>query len=89
MTNCAQKSAKSANASRSDSDSVARMATANTDWAAVRSSSPRWSLSIGSPWWVPDANAKTMGRLPTSSVHWLTLAETRVLSPRADLSRHA
>ena len=90
--NWAQKRPKSAIASRIESDRPARIATANTDCAAVSSSSPRCSLSIGSPLVrsnEPDAKANTMGRLPTSSVHWLTFDETRVLSPSADLSRHA
>ena len=56
-------------------------ATANSDWAAVRNNSSRWSESSGNPTSSPAEMAKTMGRVPTSSVHWLTFDETRV--PRA------
>ena len=48
------------------------MATANTDWAAVRNSSPRWLPWMGRPVtrWADTANA--IGSVPTRSVHWLT-----------------
>src|SRR5438067_500519 len=89
MTNWAQKSPNNAAASRVVSDRLARMATANTDWAAVRRSSSRWRATIGRPDQDDDAMAKTTGRVPTSSVHWLTLDDTSVPRPALVLSRHA
>ena len=65
------------------------MATANTDWAAVSSSSSRWRATIGRPWRLPEAMANTMGRVPTSSVHWLTLDDTSVPRPALVLRRQA
>ncbi len=32
---------------------------------------------------------KTIGSVPTSSVHWFTFEETRVPSPAFEFSRHA
>ena len=64
-------------------------ATANSDWAAVNSSSRRCEPAIGSPCRLRDEIANTSGSDPTSRVHWLTLELTR--APRAAFvcSRHA
>ena len=65
------------------------MLTANSDWAAVSSSSMRCWASIGRPSKVPAEIAKTIGIVPTSSVHWLTLLDSSVPSESDALSRHA
>jgi hypothetical protein len=85
--NWAQNSTNSAPASRSDMDRLIRMATAKNDWAAVRRTSSRWRAMMGNPSRLPEAMAKAMGRVPTSSVHWLTLDDTSVPSPALVLSR--
>ena len=53
------------------------MATANSDWAAVNSSSRRCEPAIGNPCRLRDEIANTSGSDPTSRVHWLTLELTR------------
>ena len=58
-----------------------RTATPKTDWAAVRASSWRLSDDSGMPCRLCEAMAKAMGRLPTSTVHWLTLEETSAPNP--------
>ena len=60
---------------------LATMATAKTDCAAVTKSSTRWVVSSGRPWRTPANIEKTMGRVPTRSVHWLTLDEMRAPRP--------
>ena len=87
--NWAQKRPKRAPASRAEMARLARMATAKNDWAPVRRSSSLWAASMGRPWWLADVMAKTTGRVPTSSVHWLTLADTRVARPALLFNRHA
>ena len=66
-----------------------RIATANSDWAPVMRSSKRCSVSSGSPSRVPAEMAKTRGRPPTSSVHWLTLLESSVPRESPAFSRQA
>ena len=68
---------------------LASTATANADCAAVRNSSSRCNESSGSPWSELDEIAKTIGRLPTSSVHWLTFDETSAPSAELVLRRQA
>ena len=65
------------------------MATANSDCAAVNSSSRRCEPAIGNPCRLRDEIANTSGSDPTSRVHWLTLELTS--APRAALvcSLHA
>ena len=62
-------------------DRLATMATAKTDCAAVTNSSTRCTVSRGRPWRTPANIEKTMGSVPTSSVHWLTLEEMRAPKP--------
>jgi len=89
VRNWAQNSENSRPASRTDSDRLHRVATAKSDWAAVSRISSRWRAMIGRPWSDPEAMAKAIGRVPISSVHWLTLDETRVPRPALVLSRQA
>src|SRR4051812_14533277 len=87
--NWAQNRPKRASASLMVIDRLARIAMANAGWAAVRNSSSRWAASVGSPWWLEDAIAKTIGSVPTRRVHWLTLADTSVPKAALVLSRYA
>ena len=83
MMNCAQNSPNSNQASRTLIDRVTSTATAKNDCAAVRNSSSRWCASTGRPCRPPAAIANTIGRVPTSRVHWFTFEDTSV--PRAAL----
>ncbi len=87
--NCAQNSPNRNHASRTEIDRFASTATAKNDCAAVRNSSSRCCGAIGSPCRPPAAIEKTIGSVPTSSVHWLTLEETSVPRPAFVFSRHA
>src|SRR4029453_3050709 len=89
MTNCATNSDSSSAASPSDSSRLSSTATANALCAAVSSSSLDWTGSPGSPAGLRDEIANTSGSVPTSSVHWLTLEETRVVTPLVTNSRQA
>src|SRR5947207_13467646 len=89
MMNCAQNNANNVDASRLLRLRSQRAASANTDWAAVSSSSSRWRATIGRPWRLCDERAKAMGSVPTSSVHWLTFDDTSVPNPDDVLSLHA
>ena len=88
-TSCTTNSDSRSRASRTLMLRLARIATANADCAAVTNSSSRCSASSGSPWWVADEIANTIGSVPTSSVHWLTFDDTSAPSPAFVLSRHA
>ena len=56
------------------------IATANSDCDAVRSSSPACVPAIGNPRRPAEEIANTIGREPTSKVHWLILSDTSALS---------
>ena len=66
-----------------------RIATAKRDCPAVRKTSATWrpSISMGDND-VPEM-LKAIGRDPTSSVHWLTFEEIRIVIPAAARPRRA
>ena len=89
VANCTMKSPRRSRASRTLMLRLARIATANADCAAVTNSSSRCSASSGRPWCDFDEIANTIGKVPTSSVHWFTFDDTSAPRPALVLSRHA
>ena len=84
-TNCEMKSPNSIHASCTLMLRFTSTAIANTDCAAVRNSSSRWSESRGRPARCPAEIANTIGSEPTSSVHWFTFDDSSVPKPGARL----